>query len=342
MSKAAIITTGLDIGYGITKAIVHSQNVVTFPSVAGVARDLSFGGEKITTKYPGDQIEDDHGAYFVGDLALSQIRPSEQIRLRGRTANESQYGNIFRLRMMKAALGKLFPHRKNGDALHLRIATGLPVSHMKDSDDLKAMLMGQHRVLSDQTDFVANVVEVIVMPQPYGTIYSKAFTETGAINNTHADIVRCGVVDIGTYTVDVALDDDGEYIEARSGSTEAGVFTAQEYIKRHLSDKFRYDAGLREIEAVIRGERIKIDGEPVDLTLVRVEALEPMRAATLALLNECWQSARDIDAIYISGGGVPLAQREIKAVYRHAQAVEDSQTANARGYLAYANFIARS
>lgn len=67
------------------------------------------------------------------------------------------------------------------------------------------------------------------MPQPYGTIYSRTLTPAGDLNPAHT-FMRTGVCDVGTYTVDVALDDDGEYIISESGSVESGVFTAQERI----------------------------------------------------------------------------------------------------------------
>lgn len=55
-----------------------------------------------------------------------------------------------------------------------------------------------------------NVTEVRVMPQPYGTAYSQMLTPNGEIN-VHHTYMRTGIVDVGTYTVDIALDDDGEF-----------------------------------------------------------------------------------------------------------------------------------
>jgi flagellar hook protein FlgE len=52
-------------------------------------------------------------------------------------------------------------------------------------------------------------------------------TETGEINEHHT-YMRTGVVDVGTYTVDLALDDNGEFVDAESGSVESGVYTCQD------------------------------------------------------------------------------------------------------------------
>ena len=138
----SVVTVGLDIGYGVVKAITDSA-VITFPSVMGHAREIKFQQDDITARHPGDQIIDDDGEWFVGDLALSQLPPGEVLRLRGRTANESTMGNAFRLRLAKVAIGKLLSGMWNREVVHLHIATGLPVDHMRDAADLKAALTGQ-------------------------------------------------------------------------------------------------------------------------------------------------------------------------------------------------------
>jgi hypothetical protein len=202
------VTMGLDIGYGVVKAVTADQ-VVMFPSVTGHAREIKFQQEDITLRHPGDQITDDEGDWFVGDLALSQLPPGELLRLRGRTANESTMRNAFRLRLAKVAIGKVMQGMWNRDIVHIRIATGLPTDHMRDAAELKASLIGKHLIQTDTAELIAHVSEVMVMPQPYGTIYANTLNEAGEINRQHT-YRRAGVCDVGTYTVDLALDDEGE------------------------------------------------------------------------------------------------------------------------------------
>lgn len=335
------ITIGLDIGYGVTKALTDDQQVV-FPSVAGYAREIKFRADELAHKYPGDQIWDEDGQHwYVGDLALSQLLAGEQRRLRGRTINETDMGNVFRVRMARAAMGKLVKERPiNGDVIHFRIATGLPVDHMRDSGQLKASLIGQHLIKTDQGQFIANVGEVMVMPQPYGTIYSQRLTTSGAINRCHT-FHRVGVIDVGTYTLDVAIDDDGEYIEAESGSIESGVFTAQERIASAIERDFREKPSLKVVEGVLRTGCLNASGETIDYSDEVAEALLPLRSATMELVSQRWKSGLNVDVIYVSGGGAPLVIDDIKAYYKQAQLVENAQVANARGYLNYAQFSAQ-
>ncbi len=42
--------------------------------------------------------------------------------------------------------------------------------HMRDADELKEALHGQHLIQTDACEVIANVTEVMVMPQAYGAI----------------------------------------------------------------------------------------------------------------------------------------------------------------------------
>lgn len=337
LERGGPLTIGLDIGYGVVKAVT-SDAVIMFPSVAGHAREIKFRQEDLTARYPGEQIIDEDGSWFTGDLALAQIPPGELLRLRGRTSNEASMGNTFRLRLAKVALGKLLHGTRNRDIVHIRIASGLPCDHMRDANELKTALLGQHLIQTDTADFIANVVEVMVMPQPYGTIYSRTLSSGGDINPAHT-AMRTGVCDVGTFTVDVALDADGEYIDAESGSAESGVYTAQERIAAALERDYRQKMPFKLVEETLRTGVLRASGERIDYRQEVEEALAPLRSATLNLLNEKWKAGAAVDVIYLSGGGAELVFREVMSAYPQTQLVKQAQLANAQGYLNYARFV---
>jgi plasmid segregation protein ParM len=337
--SAHTLTVGLDIGYGVVKALT-AEGTILFPSVCGHAREIKFQADEIAARHPGDQIRDDDGLWFLGDLALVQLPPGELLRLRGRTADEATMGNVFRARLAKAALGKLLMGKRDEHVIHVRLATGLPVDHMTDSPDLKAALLGQHRIRTDAADFIANVTEVMVMPQPQGTIYSQILTDTGEVNAAH-DYLRTGVCDVGTYTVDLALDDDGEFVDSESGSVEGGVSAVHERISALLEREYRQKIPFKMIETVLRTGQFRARGEVVDYSEAVQEALEPLRSATLNLMSEKWKTGTTIDIIYLSGGGAELVYDAVVAAYPQTAIVNQPQIANARGYLNYALFAAR-
>jgi plasmid segregation protein ParM len=339
IQQGDLLTVGLDIGYGVVKAVTDDASIA-FPSVMGHAREIKFQQETIQQKYPGDQITDDDGSWFVGDLALAQVPVGELLRLRGRTANEKMMGNAFRLRLAKVAIGKLIQGVWGRDVVHVQLAVGLPVDHMGDASQLKEALLTQHLIKTDIGEFIANVTDVMVMPQAYGAIYSQMLTPTGEIN-VHHTYMRTGIVDVGTYTVDIALDDDGEFISSESGSIEGGVFTAQERIATMLERNYREKISYKLVEDVLKNNIFTARGTPVDYSEEVEEALAPLRSSTLGLMSEKWQRGTTVDVIYLSGGGAELVYEQVVEAYPQTKLVGHAQMANARGYLYYANFSQR-
>ena len=339
-TQNGILTIGLDIGYGVVKAITD-EAAITFPSVAGHARDIKFQQDYLAEKYAGDQITDDHGQWFVGKLALKQLLPGELLRLRGRTANEATMGNAFRLRLAKVAIAKLVGGVGSGDVVHVTLSSGLPVDHMADAQELKDMFLGQHLIKTDQVEMVANITDVKVMPQAYGALYAAMLTERGEINVRHT-YMRTGVCDVGTYTVDIALDDDGEFVSSQSGSVEGGVYTAQERIAAMLERDYREKIPFGMIEQVLKTGYFTASGKTIDYRAEVEEALQPLRSATLNLMSEKWQRGTTVDVIYLAGGGTELVFEEVKEAYPQAKLLKDAQLANARGYLNYAHYAQRA
>ncbi len=80
LERSGPLTIGLDIGYGVVKAVT-SDAVVTFPSVTGHAREIKFRHEDITAKYPGEQIIDDDGDR--GSSAIWRWRRSRKANCSG-------------------------------------------------------------------------------------------------------------------------------------------------------------------------------------------------------------------------------------------------------------------
>lgn len=334
----ATFTVGIDVGFGVTKVVTPAAKIL-FPSVAGHARKVKWETKKLSDEYPGDQITDGQGTqWFIGELALKHLTPGELLSLRARAANE--IGEDFRLRLMAAALGKLLPGKRGDEAVHIRLATGLPVDHMPDAPSLKDALMGQHIIKTDQTEFVANIVEVMVMPQPYGTIYSNLLLTNGTLNPCHTPR-RTGVIDVGTYTTDLALDDEGEYVDAESGSIERGVSTIHSEIAAFLERTYKQKFAPNIIEGIVRTGCGRIAGKEVDFKADVSAATQQLRESVIHLTTSLWKEGQHIDVIYLTGGGAELVAGEMKSLYPQARLVTDAQLANAQGYLNYALFKAQ-
>lgn len=165
-------------------------------------------------------------------------------------------------------------------------------------------------------------------------------TTDGELNVAHTSM-RTGVVDVGTYTVDIALDDDGEFVSSESGSVESGVYTAQERIAAMIERDYREKVPYKIVEQVLRNGIFTASGRPVDYSSEVEAALAPLRSATLGLMSEKWQRGTTIDVIYLSGGGAELVYEQVVDAYPQTKLVPHAQLANARGYLNYAKFAAK-
>jgi hypothetical protein len=241
---------------------------------------------------------------------------------------------------MRAALGKLYPNLHGRHDVHLRIVTGLPVDHLHRSDDLIAALSGRHAIRTDTTEFVAQVTEVMVVPQPYGTVYRRRLAVPDG--QPHGEPARVAVVDIGTYTIDGVVDENGTYIDALSGSSEAGVYTVLQHIAAAYERTFGAKPGDREVEHILRTGSAQIRGRRVDCRVEVERGAVLLRDAALTLMGNLWQAAETLDVIYVTGGGAPIVFDAVRAIYEQAVLVDDPQFSNAQGYLAYGLLTARS
>lgn len=98
----------------------------------------------------------------------------------------------------------------------LRVVTGVPSYLAKNNkiiDEMKTNLLGSHEVKSVTWDNVEtitfDIAEVIVVPQPLGTMYSYVFDDaTGTLNQKLLE-QRAVVIDIGWGTTDIAVLESG-------------------------------------------------------------------------------------------------------------------------------------
>ncbi len=326
------LVVGFDSGYGAVKAVYEDQRVI-FPSVAASTHHINFAADEISARYPGEQLTDSEGDWWVGNYALKQAPINERIMLQGRTNNNDAFGMSFRKRMLYAALAKLFPFQ-NGDVVHIYLATGLPVSDMQDAALMKETFIGRFPIRTNNANFIANIVDCAVMPQPYGTIYSQTMLPNGEQNPyyTHS---KTAVFDVGTYTVDCAVDVEGEFIDHESDSAKVGVYTAQQRLRQIIESDYRDDIPLPMIDQTLRTGYFPAPDGPHDYRDDVQEALKPLRDGTLSLMNRLWKTGLTLGAIFGAGGGAPLVESIVKQSYPRAMCVKDPQTANAEGYRNY-------
>lgn len=334
--RKEVFHVGLDIGYGNIKVVTGGTNF-KFPSVSGHARDVRFGGDSIASQFPNEQVEHDGGSWWVGNLASEQLKAAEQRRLRGRSTNSDQQGMNFRVLMMKSALAKLFPDETNGNVIHIRIVTGLPVNHMAQAGALKKALIGQHPVHTDQTNFVADVIDAAVMPEPRGTMFAFTLHPNGDLNDEYGADTTV-VFNGGAVTNDVQYDKNGEFIDTYSGSSRTGHHLALERLQILMESRYGDTPDLMTLETVLRNKALKIRGELTPLGNEVNEALEPVRTGAIQLLSDTINTALTVDRIIVSGGFALSSYDAVSALYQQCTKSENPLFDTAQGYFNYSMF----
>lgn len=333
-----VLKVGLDIGYGLTKVITDNDQMFIFPSTYGDSVQLRFQKDSILARYPGDVVNHKGREYFIGNLAQAQLQEGLQLKLRGRSADPHAEFRV-RLIFALAAIGKLFEGVYTGDneVYQVEIATGLPVRHLEDNDIFKQMLTGQHRIRTNSCDILINVINVYVMPQPYGTFYTEFLNPDGALNECYT-ARKTGMVDIGTYSVDLAVDEDGDYIDRLSTSNESGVYSAHERLAPAIESIIREKPTVKLVDEVLRCKCLTSAGKDYDMSEYVDDALRPLIESVLIILQNTWQAAGLFHNILVAGGGAEFVIDAIRNIYPHARIVDNPKTSNAEGYLRYLKY----
>lgn len=333
MARKKHFYIGLDLGFGNIKAVAKNESIL-FPSVMGQAREMRFGKETLTEKYPNEQITHDNSDFFVGKLAMNHLSKNHQRRLRGRTGRNDEQGMDFRTLMMKATLAKLFPNELNGDVIQVRIVTGLPVNHMGQSSLLKTALLGQHHVQTDSTNFVADVNEVVVMPEPRGTMFAFMLTDKGKINAEYTANTTV-VFNGGEVTNDVQFDREGEFIDDLSQSSETGHVLALNSLKQIYEERYGEEPTIAMLKEILHNKRIRVFGEWESFNSEVEQALKPVREGGLQLLADTIQAGTAVDSIIVSGGIAITSFDNIKGVYKQSIKSDNPLYDTAQGYYNY-------
>ncbi len=319
---------GVDIGYGYTKAACAEREVV-FPSVVGKAERIRYQVD-LEAQDGGIAILTEEGDRFVGDLALLQSRVRWTLLDRSRVQDPSA-----RL-LFLSALSELIGPEAEGERFN--VVTGLPVQWYADRDKVVEQLSGRHvvrRVNGRQWVQKLTVDEVLVVPQPFGSLFNVILDAEGALVDEALARGRLGIIDVGTYTTDYVLVDALRYVEKGSGSISTAMSRAYQLIGRSILDSFGLDLKLHEVDRAVQQGRVTVFGETRVIDWLVEPALDAVVEEVLAQAGTLWGDGRDLSAILVTGGGALALGERIGRRYGHARTLDDAPLANVRGFERY-------
>ena len=225
-----------------------------------------------------------------------------------------------------------------GGGLSFRVVTGLPVNWYADRDKVVEHLSGKHvvrRANGGQAVHRFTVDEVLVVPQPFGSLFDAILGPEGQIVDEDLAQGRLGVIDVGTYTTDYVLVDRLRYIERGSGTLSTAMSKAYQLIGRSILDTYGLELRMHQVDRAVREGQVTLFGEARSVDWLADPVLDALAQEVLAEAGTLWGDGRDLKAILVTGGGAMALGERIRRRYAHARVLPDAALANVNGFFKY-------
>jgi hypothetical protein len=219
-----------------------------------------------------------------------------------------------------------------------RVVTGLPVNWYADRDKVVEQWGGRHvvrRVNGRQVVHRFAVDEVLVVPQPFGSLFEAILGPEGQIVDEGLAQGRLGVIDVGTYTTDYVLVDRLRYIERGSGTIATAMSKAYQLIGRSILDTYGLELRMHQVDRAVREGRVTVFGEERTVDWLADPVLDALAEEILAEAGTLWGDGRDLKVVLVTGGGAMALGERIRRRYAHARVLPDAALANVNGFFKY-------
>lgn len=325
----------IDVGYGNTKYLggVDKEGNLQygiFPSVSPLAPNQLMSGGLLGKR--DTKIVDIEGTFYeVGiDAELSSNNTDTTKNLNESYIFSEQYKALF--------LGAL---AYMGNTHYDCLVLGLPVNYIHNSEKLKDIFKGEHRINDDLTCVID---EILVVPQPLGGFYDIAIGEnkfSEFVDETNL------VIDPGYLTYDFLLTHGLKPIENRSDALKGGMSRVLNTIAKSIShDLGKPYIDYNSIDRAIRKPKkrkdengndifvrtLKIAGEEIDLTKHIIKS-SPTIQNSINHMTNIVQTYDDIDNILLVGGSENVFEKKIREhLKREIYKSKDAIFSNVRGF----------
>ncbi|MFY9327778.1 MAG: ParM/StbA family protein [Georgfuchsia sp.] len=307
---------GLDIGHSTVKIAARTEHGapirLIFPSLVCRAFDIS--DEMEQRRAALETIELNNCRYFFGDTAKAQGGKSATMGL-----SEDWVRTQEHFVLLLGAIKKL-----SGRGVNVAkpvLVLGLPTHlYSRQKQELVA-------IVKEHLD----VAELFVVPQPMGPYQCLILDENGELNKArNMTLESWGVVEVGHFTTDFMLVQNGRWIEKASG-TCSGVSVAADQLVRLLEAQ-RLTISLIEAEEALATGKIRNFGQVMDVSAEVAKAADMVVAEVVDTASRLMDGyARNMDGVIIAGGGANLVFDRIVKKWPHAIQASDPRYSVAEG-----------
>ncbi|MFA2694765.1 plasmid segregation protein ParM [Bacillus mycoides] len=221
------------------------------------------------------------------------------------------------------------------------VITGVPSNEIgtEAANQLKEAFEGLHIVKINGKTVKVNIEEVVILPQPIGTVMGQYLTEDGYVANEKYEDIRVGVIDIGTGTTD--LDSiSGLRRENEFKSVEAGMKHVYQMIADYINSKnSNAKVEYYHVEPFFESGKYKIsERHIIDFEEEKKKAIFKVSELIKQGIKNAWGTFDRFDEIIVTGGGAELFANDIQNLVGSVKISNKPQQANADGFFKYGMF----
>jgi hypothetical protein len=211
--------------------------------------------------------------------------------------------------LFASALWRTFSARASEGVLYPRGVISIPVGefNVQKDKEVRQLLQGDYAIngLNGSTLYAqVRPNDLIIIPEGLGTFWLEAFGPEGNMLERYAQ-GNTAVVDIGFYTTDVVLMQDGMYVVAGAQSADIGMGTVAAAVLEDLRRQGAYGLDVWQIDELLSKQAATINGQEYSLQDSVDNALSALAERILNFVNSTLRG-KNIRTIVLGGGGAAL------------------------------------
>ena len=302
------VVVGLDIGHSATKITFDAKDGAVerafFPSLACPARALRDDGEAAMAQI--ETVHVDGRAYFTGETAQLQGSLAMSTGLFSDWISTKEHAAL--LLRARAIVDQI---AGDGERIY---CLGLPVASFAEQRENLRRIAGQ---------YLGGAATIRIAPQPVAGYSAHMLTRDGVPQALRAATEESwAIVDVGHYSSDFILMQNGRWIEAASGGC-AGMRTAIQHLQERLEAR-GIQRDFLDVEVAMRRGYVKDWGQQLDIRAEISEAYDVLAEQVYSAASELFERhIRALDGVLVIGGGAGAVLAPLQRRWPHARLVED-------------------
>ncbi len=211
--------------------------------------------------------------------------------------------------LFASALWRTFGHRSGDGVLYPRGVISIPVGefNVQKDKEVRQLLQGEYQIHGlNGASLYAQLrpSDLIIIPEGLGTFWLAAFNPDGSMDERYAH-GGTAVVDLGYYTTDVVLMQDGVYVVGGAQSADIGMGTVAEAVLEDLRRQGAYGLDVWQVDESLGQEAVRVNGSAYDLSQAVQVELSALAERVLNFVNSTLRG-KNIRTVILGGGGTTL------------------------------------